>query len=315
MSLSGTQRTRSNLYSLFRNGATDKAYTDFIQSTINILDDGIDTDDTNGLKLTSKGPSKKLMSFRESMNKPVSWNMALNNGNLRGLSIQEGSDPRTDQVRFFIKEGGDVGIGTGNPKYKLDVTGLIAMDGRVGNFAKGYVDADGDWHRIMSGLDGCQAFEAFAHINDMSENRFGLTFAKLIISHGLQGAVIRIESGSRWFWGRFFNKISYRWVIDKENSFEENLKYAIEIKSKTHYGLAYDGSPKKIFYRIAKLWDRNFEADDYIPIQAMQPESQQTIASSAPAAQPQQVSPSRAAPKPVMEEDDARSKLRIKKKN
>ncbi len=316
MSLSGTQRTRSNLYSLFRNGATDKAYTDFIQSTINILDDGIDTDDSHGLKLTSKGPSRKLMSFRENMNKPVSWNLALNPGNAKGLSIQEGTDPRNDQVRLFIKEGGDIGIGTDHPKYRLDVRGMVAMEGRVGNFAKGYVEADGEWHRVMSGLDGCQAFEAFAHINDTMDNRFGLTFAKLVISHGLRGAVIRIESGSRWFWGRFFNKISFRWVLDKENSYEDDLRYAIEIKSKTHYGLGPDGNPKQIFFRVAKLWDRNYEADEYIAIHAAE-QTVTTATNVARQAVPAAQTPSRVQPSsPVQDDDDdARSKLRIKKKN
>jgi len=54
-------------------------------------------------------------------------------------------------------------------------------------------------------------------------------------------------------------------VIDKSNSEGNNLKYMIQMKTRTHYGMR-DGQPKQIFYRFTKLWDKQYELEDY-PVQ------------------------------------------------
>ena len=61
MERTAQQLYRENLIQRFN----DPDLQDFVQSTINILSDGIDIDDINGLKLESKGGSKKLISFYE----------------------------------------------------------------------------------------------------------------------------------------------------------------------------------------------------------------------------------------------------------
>lgn len=61
MERTAQQLYRENLIQRFN----DPDLQDFVQSTINILSDGIDIDDINGLKLESKGGNKKLISFYE----------------------------------------------------------------------------------------------------------------------------------------------------------------------------------------------------------------------------------------------------------
>ena len=79
----------------------------------------------------------------------------------------------------------------GKPGVRVLIKGGVVMsvDPEVGNFAKGEVPADGQWHPIpaLTNLGGCQAYEIFAHINDFRDRRFGLTYATLLMSHGRRG--------------------------------------------------------------------------------------------------------------------------------
>lgn len=235
----------------------DPDLKDFVQSTLNILSDGIDIDDHHGLKLESKGTSKKLVSFYEKIREksPV-WQVSFstNDPNKEGLHITE-----QDQTRLFIQKGGAVGIGTAAPAFKLQVEGLVASHGRVGTFASGTVKADGKWHTVIGGLDGCQAFEAFAHINDGNDRRFAMTFGILMVTDnkGFKTKIKSVDAASRWLWGRIWNKIKFRWVEDN-NPDQPGSKYRLEIRSRTRYGMPNGGVPD-IYYRIAKLWDKNYE--------------------------------------------------------
>ncbi len=259
------RQTRSTLKALFRDGATDRAYIDLIDSGINISDDGINTDKDNGLVLTPKGASKQLISFFENIGDQTSplWSVSLDeNGSEKSLDFSE-----KNQSRLFLQAGGNIGIGTNTPNYKLEVRGLAAMQGRVGNYTKGYLNADGKWHTIpvLSNLDGCRGYEIMAHINDEGDRRFGLTYGIMLMSHGTRGyknKVRTVEAGSSWIWGKIWNKIKFRWAIDPKNSIPEKEKYMIQIRSRTHYGMS-GGKPKKIFFRVSLLWDKDYELERY----------------------------------------------------
>ncbi len=252
---------RDGLKTRFKNNIGLEAYKALIESTVNLKDDGLEKNEKDGLKLTLTGSSKKLLSFYERMKDSPSWSISLNPDNQEGLSFNEGSD----LPRIFLKEGGNMGIDTSDPRYTLDVAGLVAMEGRVGNFAQGHADADGKWHSIIDRQDGCKAFEVMAHINDEDGKRFALTHAIILISKGVKGTRRQIKSaqaGSRWLWGRFFNKIVFAWKLNKEASEDGPEYYDLMIKTRTHYGLDND-KPKQVFYRVTKLWDKEFENDHY----------------------------------------------------
>jgi hypothetical protein len=259
------QHTRSELYKIYKGGFHDKAFEHLVDSALNVKDDGIGINPEHGLVLTSKGPSKKLLSFYQRISEKTSplWSVSLDSEQgTKGMNFLQG-----DTSRFFIREGGNVGVNTEDPAYELDVNGLVAAKGIVGSFSKGTAFADAKWHTIpsLSNMDGCQAFEIFAHINDEKDKRYGLSFATLLLSSGAKGynnKVRTIEAGSSWIWGKFFNKIKFRWVIDDLHSINNQEKYMVQIRTRSHYGML-NGRPKSIFYRVRKLWDKKFEMDTY----------------------------------------------------
>ena len=168
---------------------------------------------------------------------------------------------------MFIKNGGLVGINTENPHYQLDVNGLLAVKGMVGSFTKGNAYADAKWHTLtnLRNLSGCIMFEIIAHINDNKEQRYGLTLATLMLTQGKKGyrnKVYSVSAGSKWLWGKFMNKIQFRWVVDDLNTEPGKERYMLQMRSKSHYGML-DGKPKSMFYRVRKLWDKEFELDEY----------------------------------------------------
>ncbi|MEM7658695.1 MAG: hypothetical protein AAF399_21405 [Bacteroidota bacterium] len=263
------KRPRETLVEIFKGGkATGKNYVDLIESTVNIQTDGIDFDKDNGLKLTSRGSSHKLMSFYEAMSndRNPAFTFHLNPDSRQGLNLTEGRE----QSRLFFESGqgnrlGRIGIGTTKPSFGMDVRGVVGMQGRAGNFATGKVMADGSWHTIKDNLHGCMGFEAMAHINDEEDERFALTHAILLMSGGKKrGSKVKatmVRAGSKWFWGRFWNKILFRWKLDEENSKRSGeRRYLLQIKTRTHYGTK-NGQSKELFYRLMLLWDRNFEKE------------------------------------------------------
>lgn len=260
------QHTRSELTSMYKGGYHDRAFEHLISSSLNIKDDGIGVNRDFGLMLTPKGSSKNLVSFFQNISDSESplWKISLTSSDQRkkGFNFLEGANSR-----LFIQSGGKIGINTETPQYQLDVNGLVTARGIVGNFAKGTCDADGEWHNLrgMDKLAGCQAYEVFAHINDVDDKRYALTHAIMLMSYGKKGYKLRVKSvktGSSWLWGSFWNKIKLRWKRDDEVSENEEDIYSLQIRTRGHFGLI-DGKPKKIFYRVTKLWDKQYENENY----------------------------------------------------
>lgn len=259
------QHTRSELYKIYKGGFHDKAFEHLVDSALNIKDDGIGINPENGLVVSAKGPSKHLMSFYQRVSdksKPI-WNISLDSDdNSKGLNFN------THGKSFlFIHNKGNIGINTTTPNYELEVNGLISAKGWLGSYTSGYCPADGKWHTLnkLRNLDGCMAFEVFAHINDDKDKRYGLTFATLLMSHTKKGYKTKrqtVEAGSKWLFGKMFNKVKFRWTFDDLNSEPGKPRYMVQMKSRTHYGMK-DGDTKKMFYRVRLLWDRNFEYDSY----------------------------------------------------
>ena len=259
------QHTRSELYKIYKGGFHDKAFEHLVDSALNIKDDGLGINPEQGLVLTAKGPSKKLASFYQRISDKSTplWSISLDTERgVKGLNFLEG-----EQSRMFIREGGRVGINTENPNYQLDVNGLISVKGIVGAYASGRALADAKWHTMakMTNLDGCQAYEIIAHVVDEKDKRFGLTIATVLMTYGKRGyrtKVVSVESGNKWLFGRFWNKIKFRWIIDDLNTEPGKLKYMCQLKTKGHFGMK-DGQPKEVFYRIKRLWDKDYELDSY----------------------------------------------------
>lgn len=246
-----------------------ESYRALIDSTINRKDDGIDIDERDGLRLAPGSDAGRLLSlFGDRTGTSAEWFIRLNPENTKGLDISsELTKGRTlfltveeefidDELQHEVR----VGIGTIKPQFTLDVEGTVAMRARVGTFKADTVPADKQWHTILSDADGlndCQAYEIFAHIYDGKTERYSLTHAVILIAKGGQGERISITRvGSRYLWGRFLNRIKFR--LKREYG-----KEVIQMRARDHYGFTADGKPKLIFYRVTKIWDRQFENEGY----------------------------------------------------
>lgn len=254
MDRTAQQLYRENLIQRFN----DPDLQDFVQSTLNILSDGIDIDDINGLKLESKGGSKKLMSFYEKIKNKSSLfeiSVAQNSQRNNSLNITANNKPILSLV-----DNGSVGVGKLDPAFQLDVDGLVSSTGRVGNFAVGKIPADGEWHTLLNNLSGTIGFEAIAHIINAADERYALTYGILLMSEkkGKKNKVQSVDAASSWLWGKWLNKIRFRWTKDDANSTELIIKYKLEMRSRTRQGLPGVETPY-VYYRLAKIWDKQYE--------------------------------------------------------
>ena len=139
------QKNRSELRDLFKTGdkPSQQDFADFIESTLNIKDDGIErlseTDTT--LKITAQGDDEKLLDFYAGQAK--TWSINQKSGDKVGLNISTSDE----SSKLFIDSGsGNVGIGTTTPGAKLEVNGDLKVTGKItgeidtGNITSGTLD-------------------------------------------------------------------------------------------------------------------------------------------------------------------------------
>ena len=88
-----TLLTRSTLKNLFTRGSvpTEVNFSDFIESTVNKVDDGFSQSPEHGFMLAPQGANRKLMSFFESIRDPnAAFSLSLNpTRHSKGLSLDD----------------------------------------------------------------------------------------------------------------------------------------------------------------------------------------------------------------------------------
>jgi hypothetical protein len=168
----------------------------------------------------------------------------LDQANAPGLSVQG----ENDKSVIKVKKEGLVGINTFDPKYDFDVNGTVGMKSRVGTHAIGSVPGDGNWHSILSNLDGVNAYEITANIKGkIGSGRYSIAHAIALSAFGGRGSRNKIKTTVASY-GSFFYKISFRWYGDVHN-------YELQAKTTRHFGIdEKTGSPFPLSFNIVKLF-------------------------------------------------------------
>ncbi len=238
--------TRSTLKNLFKRGMvpSEVNFADLIDSTVNKVDDGFSQSSTDGFMLAPQGPKNRLMSFFESIRDPnAAFSLSMNpSSHSQGLSFNDDEN----NSMLFLRKGGNVGIGTTLPNFKLEVNGMTGMAGRVGTFVVGEIPADGRWHSIITDLEGVQAFEIMAHAGGRTgRGKYALSHAIALATYG-KGSIRHVKASYGFFW----RKISFRWTGNETN-------FRLEAKTAGNYGFldAEEKRQAQLRFWIAKLWD------------------------------------------------------------
>jgi hypothetical protein len=219
---------RQSLINYFKKGnsLSEKHFVDLIDSTVNIVDDGISREDKNGFRITPVGRSNRLISFYKNF-KQVDPEWSINMDREKGgLNFQENEN----EPALTLGNGGNVGIGISNPKSKLEVDGFVASKGRVGTFLKGEVPGDGKWHNVTDSLQDPSIFEAVFRIDGMKgSGRYAVAHIIAVNTYGGGSASGKINQTSAYY-GSYFNRLKFRWAGSLYN-------YTLQVQTARHYGV------------------------------------------------------------------------------
>ncbi|HEY6896884.1 MAG TPA: hypothetical protein VI279_06450 [Rhodocyclaceae bacterium] len=255
-----TKRNRKTLAESFADGEmpTQRSFTDLIDSMVNIVDDGFDKTAVDGMKVAQLDNNSKLISFYDdiTVREPL-WSISFSTpsygvetataknlnflyGDLSygGFTLARSASSQEDKPGKV-----NVGINKRNPERELDVGGVVAADGRMGRAGKNPVRADGQWHPIIEGLDGCQAFEIMAGVGRKNTGRYALLHAFALNTFNSPKSTV--DSRQARFSSRC-DQIDLRWTGDTHN-------YALEMRTRCSYEQGGD-TPVYVRYYISQLW-------------------------------------------------------------
>jgi len=238
---------RQTLKNYFQKGgfATEKHFIDLIDSSLNMIDDGISINQKQGFKLNPIGFSTRLMSFfkKATQNEP-DFTVNINQDNVEGLSINN----REGDPLLKFDQNKQIGVHTNEPRFDFDVRGVLGIDSKSGNHIVGEVDGDGSWQTIISNLDGINGFEVVASIRGkMGSGRYAMAHAIALSTFGGKSSRNRIKN-THAYYGSFMNRLSFRWVGEMHN-------YELQVRTRRHYGVSeLDGQPYKIKFNVSRFF-------------------------------------------------------------
>ena len=244
---------RQTLKNYFKKGgfATEKHFVDLIDSSLNSVDDGITKTPEFGVKLSPLKSSSKLLSFFKKITQDQpDFSLNLNSNNSEGLSI----DNSENATILKLKKEGNVGIKTNNPNYTLEVNGTIGIKTQVGVFKIGEVPADGQWHDMLSNLDGLNAFEITAKAAGRTgDGDYSITHSIALSAFGGKKSRSKIKATTAYY-ERYKNKIELRWHGEMHN-------YSLQVRTRKHYGINPENKEDFLIkFNIINLFSESIES-------------------------------------------------------
>lgn len=202
-------KNRETLKNYFKKGgfATEKQFIDLIESSMNVIDDGISMQPKTGLKINPLGESSKLISFfKKNSQKESEFSLDINNGD-EGLSFHG----EKDKTLLKMKKDGKIGVNSKNPQHDFEVHGTMGIKSRVGIFKKGSVPADGKWHYLLTDLDGISAFEIVSVAKGkVLTGHYCVSHAIALSTFGGRFSKSKIKNTTAHY-GGYRDKIRYKW--------------------------------------------------------------------------------------------------------
>lgn len=257
-----TKRNRKTLAETFANGEmpTQEAFSDLIDSMVNIVDDGFDKTAVDGMKVAQLDNRSKLLSFYDdiTVREPL-WTVSFSTSNYgpaagKNLNFLFGETTyggftlaRTPARDGAGEDKVSVGINRRAPEHELDVGGIVAADGRIGRPGKKRVRADGHWHPIIEKLDGCNAFEIMAGVGKKNSGRYALLHAFALSTFNSPRNNI---SNHQARYSSRCDQIDLRWTGDTHN-------YSLEMRTRCSYE---QSATEEVYvnYYVTQLWFDRF---------------------------------------------------------
>lgn len=187
------QQSRESLKRSFKQGQmpAQNAFSDLIESMLNIVDQQFDKTEADGLKVGQIKQGRLISFYRDITHKSAIWSVSMNPGG-NGLVFGTGGvdddtvlDKRDNAYckAMELRPAPEVTfaptIGDAVPpssQFQLELQGRTVADGRLGRAVAGVL-ADGEWHDITGPLTGCHAFEVMAGTGKKGSGRYALMHA------------------------------------------------------------------------------------------------------------------------------------------
>ncbi|ODP32932.1 hypothetical protein A9762_04435 [Pandoraea sp. ISTKB] len=249
------RRNRDTLRRKFGNGEMPSAtaFSELIDSMLNIVDEGFDKTPVDGLKVSQLNQGK-LLSFYQNIDlKSPIWTIQLD-GEAGGLAFGNGDNPTALTLRQLGKV--DVTATAAADKsapavgFELDVAGRVVADGRRGRPGARAVQADGKWHDITDPLTGCQAFEITAGVGKRGSGKFAVMHAYAVMAYNGKGDIDYRQS----HFGSKCNRLQLQWADAPDGA---KHSYVLQMRVGCPYDSARDaaGAPKTwVTYYLTTLW-------------------------------------------------------------
>lgn len=277
--------SRKDLIKLFEKGSlpTAEHFENLIYSNFNKADDNLDISEEHGLMLYPAKEGKLLNFFEDSDDEKSKYLLSISHEGIFFQEVDTGDEKEEVKPEFFIQGGtGNIGMGDNNPKQKLDVNGLVASQGRMGNYIEGELKADGLWYNVFEkDKAGVYAFEVMAYARGIiHKGRYSLLHAIAACTHGKYKI-----SKTCSYYGARYNRIAIRWVSKPSKiaqgihddtdepkkslplrvyewfrillTEKEGLTYNLQLRTMSNYGDEVNNDIS-LFYKLSVLWKPDF---------------------------------------------------------
>jgi len=245
------RKGRDTLKLFFQRGALPSAdhFGDFIDSTVNQVDDGFKKTPEHGLEISSLGNYDSLISFfRQNRSAHALWSIGYDEEQDKLLFSKLDQSEQAHTVLSLAPDG-KVGINRKDPEHALDVAGIVRSSGRVGVARDDLVvRADGKWHDITETLTGCHAFEITAGVGKPRTGRYALM-------HGIAMNVFNPSGVLLNFWKRRNRiKCQHSYYGSRRDRLQlrwsgQDREYRLQLRSRCGYG-----DDIVVRYHLTRLW-------------------------------------------------------------